>query len=111
MVCNQTKTTQKLCHMAVLILKSVRPLGCWSLGLFGKACSLYIIVSPPPNQFFSKRQGLDSSKLKEFADDNFKYDENDRKFSKSIENSGNRKNCSSPYPTVFSKDLFGNTYN
>ena len=35
---------------------------------------------------FSKRQFLDSSKLKEFADDNFKFDENDRKFSRWIEN-------------------------
>ena len=29
---------------------------------------------------------LDSSKLKEFADDNFKFDENDRKLSKQVEN-------------------------
>ena len=29
---------------------------------------------------------LDSSKLKEFADDNFKFDENGRKFSKQLEN-------------------------
>ena len=29
---------------------------------------------------------LDSSKLKEFADDNFKFDENGRKLSKRIEN-------------------------
>ena len=28
----------------------------------------------------------DSSKLKEFADNNFKFDENGRKFSKSVEN-------------------------
>ena len=31
---------------------------------------------------FPKRQILDSSKLKEFADDNFKFDENDRKSSR-----------------------------
>ena len=31
---------------------------------------------------FTKRQILDSSKLKEFADDNFKFDENGKKFSK-----------------------------
>ena len=36
--------------------------------------------------FFPKRQILHSSKLKEFADDNFKYDENSRKFSKRVEN-------------------------
>ena len=29
---------------------------------------------------------LDSSKLKEFADDNFKFDENGRKLSKEVEN-------------------------
>ena len=29
---------------------------------------------------------LDSSKLKDFADDNFKFDENGRKFSKQLEN-------------------------
>ena len=33
-----------------------------------------------------KRQVLDSSKLKVFPDDNFKFDENARKFSKSVEN-------------------------
>ena len=34
---------------------------------------------------FTKRQFLDSSKLKEFADDNFKFDENGRKFFKQVE--------------------------
>ena len=34
---------------------------------------------------FPKRQILDSSKLKELADDNFKFDENGRKFSKQVE--------------------------
>ena len=33
-----------------------------------------------------KRQILDYSKLKEFADDNFRFDENGRKFSKRVEN-------------------------
>ena len=33
----------------------------------------------------TRRKILDSSKLKEFADDNFKYDENGRKLSKGIE--------------------------
>ena len=32
-----------------------------------------------------KQQILDSSKLKEFADDNFKFHENGRKFSKRVE--------------------------
>ena len=35
---------------------------------------------------FPKRQILDSSKLKEFADDNFKFDENSGEFSKRVEN-------------------------
>ena len=34
----------------------------------------------------SKQQILDSSKQKEFADNNFKFDENGRKFSKWAEN-------------------------
>ena len=33
-----------------------------------------------------KRQILDASKLKEFADDNFKFDKNGRKLSKRVEN-------------------------
>ena len=38
------------------------------------------------NQVFPKRQNLDSSKLKEFADDNFRFKENGRKLSKLVEN-------------------------
>ena len=37
-------------------------------------------------QPFPKREFLDSSKLKEFADNNFNFDENSRKFSKRVEN-------------------------
>ena len=37
-------------------------------------------------ELFPKRQILDISKLKEFADDNFKFNENGRKFSKWVEN-------------------------
>ena len=60
---------------------------------------------------FPKLQILESSKLKEFADDNFKFDEDDRKFSKQItKHCGKRRNCLlqaiSPFPTVFSKDLY-----
>ena len=33
---------------------------------------------------------LDFSRLKEFADDNFKFDENVGKFSKEVENSGGK---------------------
>ena len=35
---------------------------------------------------FPKQQNLDNSKLKELADDNFKFDGNGRKLSKRIEN-------------------------
>ena len=48
---------------------------------------------------------LDSSKLKEFADDNFKYDENGRKLSKQVENTVGKGEIA-PFPTVFSKRLF-----
>ena len=50
-------------------------------------CSLRAI-SPFPAVFlpFPKRQILDLSQLKKFTDDNFKFDENDRKFSKRVEN-------------------------
>ena len=42
-------------------------------------------ILPMVHCLFPKRQILDSSKLKEFADDSFKFDENGRKFSKRIE--------------------------
>ena len=39
---------------------------------------------------FPKRQILDSTKLKEFADDNFKFNENGRKLSKGIGNTAGK---------------------
>ena len=42
------------------------------------------------DQLFPKRQILDSSKLKEFADDYFKFYENCRKFSKHIKNTAGK---------------------
>ena len=42
----------------------------------------------------SKQKILDSSKLKLFTDENFKFDENGREFSKWVENTGKRKHCS-----------------
>ena len=61
------------------------------------------------NISFPNNKILDSTKLKEFADDNFKFDENGRKFSKWLESTGKRRNCflqaTSPIPTVFSEDL------
>ena len=40
----------------------------------------------PIGQSFPKEQILDSSKMKEFAVDNFEFDENGRKFSQRVEN-------------------------
>ena len=37
------------------------------------------------SEFFIKQQILDSPKLREFADDHFKFDDDSRKFSKRIE--------------------------
>ena len=63
---------------------------------------------------FPKRQNLDCSKLKEFAVDNFKFDENGRMFSKwGRKHCGKRGNCSlraiSPFPTVFQKTCTADT--
>ena len=55
----------------------------WRWARFKHYLSHLIGVSYKP---FPKQQILDSSKLKEFADDNFKFDENDRKLSKCVEN-------------------------
>ena len=61
-------------------------------------------------QLFPKRQILDLSNLKEFADDNFKFDENGRKFSERVQNTEKKRNCSlraiSTFLTMFSKDLY-----
>ena len=69
-----------------------------SLKLFGKELT-----------FSQKDKFLGFSKQIEFADDNFKFDENGRKSSKQVENIVKRRNCSlraiSPFPTVFSKGL------
>ena len=56
-------------------------------------------------QLFPKRQILDSSKLKELTDDNFKFVETGRKFSKRIENNVGKGEIA-PSPTVFSKDFY-----
>ena len=47
---------------------------------------LNTVLNNPSFKPFLKRQILHFSKLKEFADDNFKFDENGRKFSKRVEN-------------------------
>ena len=63
------------------------------------------VVSP-----FPKRQILDPSELKEFADDNFKFDENGKKLSKQVENIVGKGEIAHNeqfllFP-VFSKDLY-----
>ena len=53
-----------------------------------------------------KQRILESSKLKAFADDNFKFNENGRKFAKKgRKHCGKRRNLQaiSPFPTVFSR--------
>ena len=51
-----------------------------------------------------KRHISDSFKLKEFADDNLKFDESSRKFSKRVKNAIGKGEIV-PFSTVFSKDL------
>ena len=46
-----------------------------------------------------------TSKLTEFADNNFKFDENGGKFSKSVENTEGKGQIDC-FPTLFSKDLY-----
>ena len=68
-------------------------------------------IPPEDVQPFPKRQILDSSALKMFADDHFKFDENGQiVLQMGRKHCGKRRNCSlraiSPFPTVFSKDLY-----
>ena len=61
--------------------------------------------------FFPKQQILEASKLRELADYNLHFDENGRKFSKWVENTMGKGGIAryqqfSPFPTVFSKDLY-----
>ena len=64
----------------------------------------------PEGKPITRLQILDSSKLKEFADDNFKFDENGRKRSKRVENTVGKGEIARYeqfllFP-VFSKGLF-----
>ena len=59
----------------------------------------------------TRQQILDSSRLKEFADDNFKFDKNDRKLSKQVENTVGKGeiDCYEQfllYPQCFQKTCF-----
>ena len=45
--------------------------------------------------------------LKEFADDNFKFDKNGKKFSNYVENAVRKEEIvRSPFPTVFLKEVY-----
>ena len=54
----------------------------------------------------TRRQILDSSKLKEFADDNFEFDENGRKLSKQVENAVEREKLLVTSNFSFSHSVF-----
>ena len=63
---------------------------------------------------FPKRQILDSSKPKEFADDNFKFDEDGRKFFKQIESTVGKGEIARyeqflPFPQCFQKSFSADT--
>ena len=63
---------------------------------------------------FPKQRILDSSKLKEFADDNFHFDEHGRKFSKQVENIVGKGEIAHfeqflLFPQCFQKTCTGNT--
>ena len=59
---------------------------------------------------FAKQQILDASKLKEFAEENFKFDENGRKLSKCVENTVGKGEIACYEKLLvswsFSKDLY-----
>ena len=57
-----------------------------SLGDYLQKWGIPAIPRPRINTAFPKRQNVDSSKLKEFAEDNFRIIENGRKFFKRVEN-------------------------
>ena len=59
---------------------------------------------------FPKRESLDSSKLKEFADDNFEFDTNGKKVLKmGRKHCGKRRNCSLTSNFSFSHSVFKKT--
>ena len=78
--------------------------------IFRHLCGCILVVDKP----FSKRQILDSSRPKEFADDNFNSDENGRKFSKRVENTVGKGEIARYeqfllFPQCFQKNFTGDT--
>ena len=66
----------------------------------------WLSVNPLPDDKI-----LDRSKLKQFADDNFKFDENSRKFSKQVENTVGKGEIARYdqcllFPQIFQKACF-----
>ena len=75
------------------------------LSFCGNSLTLYQTTKSEP---FPKQQILDSTELKEIADDNFKFDDNGRKFSKGVENTVGKGEIARYeqcllFPTVFSR--------
>ena len=63
---------------------------------------------------FSKQRNLDSSKVKESADDTYKFDENGIKFSKRVENTVEKGEIARneqflPFPQCFQNTCTANT--
>ena len=57
-------------------------------------------------KLFPKRQILDTFKLTDFADDNFKFDKNGRKFSKWVENTKGKEEILVTSNFSFSHSVF-----
>ena len=77
-----------------------------SMGQIGPHRSELSVLKP-----MTRRQILDSSKLKELAEDNFKFVENDRKLSKRLENTVGKGEIACyeqflPFPQCFQKACF-----
>ena len=75
-------------------------------------CTIFTIHPPPPTSVLRQlcltlthTTNLRHFLLKYFADDNFKFNKNGRKVFKRKENPV-EKGAHSPFPTVFSKDLY-----
>ena len=78
--------------------------------LFDRAIYLFILITPFPNDKL-----LDSPKLKEFADDNFRLGENARQFSKRVENTVGKGEIARSeqfllFPQCFQKTCPANTW-
>ena len=65
---------------------------------------------PDINDTFPKQQILDSSKLKEFADNNFEFDENGEKFSKRVENTVRKGEIAHSEQFLFFPQCFQDLY-